>query len=450
MTETLPKGNTEGTEGATESPEQELFRALPCFFRVFRGCCFLLLVTALMAAQEKYPTKWNPEIARRPEVAAALKHIDDNRESHLREWITITEIPAPSKMEQKRAAYVRAEMEKAGLAGIESDEVGNLWGVRKGTGGGPTMVFAAHMDTVHPIETPLKVRREGNWLHAPGVFDNSASLANMLAALRAMNAAGMKTKGDVIFLATVQEELGLRGMRYWLERHREKTDLLVALDGNLGGISYGALGIWWTRYSYAGPGAHTMNSRGRPSPARAVARAILEIYDIPLPPPDAESTFIYNVGMFGGGKIFNGIPQEGFFTVDLRSTDPEALERVNRRIVEIAEAAAKKENLKLSVEVVQQNKAGGTRAQLEGKRRHPLVETAVDVLNYLQVGRSVQAIPSGSTDANIGVEMGIPSIATGRSMGRDQHTLSEAAEITSAAAGTKQIILLAAAMAELP
>lgn len=416
------------------------------------AAAFFLIFVAASAAQETYPTKWKPEIAKRQEIAAALKHVDDNREQHLREWITITEIPAPSKMEQKRAAYVRAEMEKAGLAGIQGDEAGNVWGVRRGTGGGPTVVFAAHLDTVHPLDTPIKVWREGNWLHAPGVFDNSASLANMLAALRAMNAAGVKTRGDVIFLATVQEELGLRGMRHWLERHRQQTDMLVALDGNLGSISYGALGIWWTRYRYTGPGAHTMNSRGRPSPARAVAHAILDIYAIPIPPPDAESTFIYNVGMFGGGKIFNGIPQEGFFTVDLRSTDPEALERANAQIRQIAEAAAQKEKVKLAIEVVQQNKAGGTRAQVEPRRRHPLVQTAVDVLTFLGAGRGrpVEALPSGSTDANIGVEMGLPAIATGRSFGRDQHTLSEASEIDSTATGTKQIVLLAAALAELP
>ncbi len=406
-------------------------------------------------AQEKYPTKWNEAIARRPEVAAALWYLDQHRDEQLQQWITITEIPAPSRMEQKRAAYLRQEMEKAGLAEIQQDEIGNLWGVRKGTGGGPALVFAAHMDTVHPADTPIRVRREGNWLHAPGVFDNSASLANMLAAARAMQAAGLQTKADVIFLATVQEELGLRGMRYWLERHRDRTGILIGLDGNLGDIHYGALGIRWTRYKYSGPGAHTMSSRGRPSPARAVSRAILNVYSIPLPPPDAEPTFIYNVGMLGGGKIFNSAPEEAYFTVDLRSTDPQTLERVDRQITALAEAAAQQENVKLEIERVQDNQAGGTRASLEPRRRHPLVQTAMDILDYLGVGklqgrgRRARAIPSGSTDANVGVELGLPAVSTGRSFGRDQHTLREASEIDSAYLGTKQIVLLAAALDEL-
>jgi hypothetical protein len=74
----------------------------------------------------------------------------------------------------------------------------------------------------------------------------------------------------------------------------------------------------------------------------------------------------------------------------------------------------------------------------------------VDVLRYLGVelpaGR--EAIPTGSTDANVGVVRGIPTVSVGRSRGGDQHTLSEWSDVPSAKIGTKQIILLAAALAE--
>ena len=80
-----------------------------------------------------------------------------------------------------------------------------------------------------------------------------------------------------------------------------------------------------------------------------------------------------------------------------------------------------------------------------------MVQSAVDVLRYLGVelpaGR--EASPSGSTDANVGVVRGIPSISVGRSRGGDQHTLSEWSDVPSAKIGTKQIILLTATMAEL-
>ncbi len=76
---------------------------------------FSLALFAGSSDQGKYPTKWNPDIPNTPEVKAALEYIDQTREEHLRQWITITEIPAPSKMEQQRGAYIRREMEKAGL-----------------------------------------------------------------------------------------------------------------------------------------------------------------------------------------------------------------------------------------------------------------------------------------------------------------------------------------------
>ena len=147
----------------------------------------------------------------------------------------------------------------------------------------------------------------------------------MLTSIRALASAEVRTKGDLIFVATVQEEIGLKGMQFWLERNRGKVDLLVALDGPLPVINYGALGIKWTRFVYTSPGAHTNDSRGKPNPAKAIARAIQTIYAIPLPPAGAESTAIFNVGMIGGGKIFNSISQESF-------TDPALLQELDNRI----------------------------------------------------------------------------------------------------------------------
>src|SRR6185295_5482694 len=161
------------------------------------------------SSQQKFPTKFTTNLVTQPKVAAALGHLDAHRDDQLKEWIRITETPAPSKMEEKRGAYFKAEFEKAGLTDVHFDEVGNCIGLRKGTGGGPTLVIGAHMDTVFPADTKLTVRRGGEKLYAPGILDDSASCAALLAAIRALNTAGVKTKGDIIFLATVREEIGL-------------------------------------------------------------------------------------------------------------------------------------------------------------------------------------------------------------------------------------------------
>jgi tripeptide aminopeptidase len=410
--------------------------------RLPRIAVLAVLAAAPLAAQQ-YPTAWDPAHLNRPDVKAALAHLEAGFPKQVDEWIHIAQMPGKSGHEQQRGAYVRAEMEKQGLR-VSVDSMGNVTGVRKGTGGGPTIVFAAHMDIVHSLETNTTVRRVGDTLHAPGIFDNSASVANMLATIRALNAAKVVTRGDLIFVGTVQEELGLRGMDYWFKTN-PRPDMLIAMDGGLGAVSYGALGIYWTRYRFKSAGAHTLRSRGMPTPVKALADAVQRIYAIqPAPLPNGA---VINIGQVHGGEIFNGIPQDLFFTVDLRTPDPALLDSLDRRITRIVQEAADREKVELVVEVEQKNGAGGTASMLEPARRHPLVQTAIDIQKQLDVDfgmpGAAEAIPSGSTDGNVGVVLGIPSIAIGRSQGGNQHTLTEWAHWPSALQGTKLTLLLA-------
>ncbi len=408
-----------------------------------------LAIVAPLTAQE-YPSKFSPEVARHPAVLDALAYIDTHFEEQVEEWIRITEIPGTSRHEAERAAYVRRELEALGLE-VHVDSIGNVVARRPGTGGGRTVVFAAHLDTVHPLETDLTVTRREGRLFAPGVYDNSASVTNMLAAARAMTAGGLTTKGDVVLIGTVQEELGLNGMHYWLGQNPAVPDMLVALDGGLGPVRYGALGIYWSRMVFRGAGSHTNYSRGKPHPARAAAQCILDIYEVPLPEPDAPVGAVYNVGMLRGGHVVNAIAQEVSFTVDLRTVDPVLLAQLDTAIVSACGAAAAAGEVEFHREWIQRNEAGGTPEQLADRRAHPLVQTAVDILRFLgyDMGDRPPARASGSTDANAGVLRGIPSISVGRARGGEQHTLSEWADVASAKIGTKQIVLLVAALAEL-
>src|SRR3954467_7266484 len=131
--------------------------------------CFLFSAATPAWAQSDW---FQPALLERADVKKAMQSIDDRSSAIVDEWIRLVEIPAPSRQEQVRARYVRAEMEKLGLSDIRVDDMSNVSGVRKGTGGGPTVVFAAHTDTVFPEGTELKVRRDGDILRAPGVGDD--------------------------------------------------------------------------------------------------------------------------------------------------------------------------------------------------------------------------------------------------------------------------------------
>lgn len=384
----------------------------------------------------------------RADVKSAMALLEKNFPKQVEEWIALTEMPGKSGQETKRGAYVKAMFEKEGLKPT-IDSIGNVIAVRKGTGGGPTIAIMAHIDVVFPNETDKKVRRSGDTLFAPGVGDNTASVANMLATLRTMNATKFTSKGDLIFIATTQEEVGLRGAEYWLA-HNKAPDLLIVPDGAYGSVSYGALGIYWTKYVFTSPGAHTLASRGRPTPVRAVAEAIDKLYQLQFPAlPDGA---VMNIGQIHGGNIYNSVPQELYFTVDLRSSDPALIDSLDRTITRVTQEVADRQKVGLRVEVEQKNKAGGTAKMLEGARAHPLVQTAIDINRALGISTGMpgaqEAVATGATDANPGVVRKIPSIAIGGSKASGAHQLSEYALASTALPSTKLLYLLTATFAD--
>jgi len=375
-----------------------------------------------------------------------------NESAIVDEWIRLTEIPAPSGMELARADYVRGELQKLGLTDIRTDEMLNVSGVRKGTGQGPSVVFAAHLDTVFPAATDVKVRRDGDVLRAPGISDDTGNVVALLEAFRALDRAGIQTKGDLVFLATTQEELGLKGARYWLTHAQPKPDMFVALDEDSDTVTYGALRIGMMKFYFSAPSVHTLYSRDAPSPSKAVARAIEAVYAIPLPPLAADMGGrrlpVVNVGMLGGGTVTNAIPGEAWFTVDLRSLDTATQDRLRTAVTEAARQAADAEHVDFRVEHAGVGQDYSKSLPKEQRLAHPLVKTAVDAANYFRRPGSASVAPLdfGSTDANIAVSLGIPAIATGALISANQHQLEENAVASSIVPGIRQLISLAVAL----
>jgi tripeptide aminopeptidase len=408
----------------------------------------LLLSASALCAQ----TSWfQPALLEKPEVKKALQSVDGRATDIVDEWIRVVEIPAPSGKEQARAKYIRAEMEKLGLTEIRTDDMYNVSGVRKGTGGGPTVVFAAHTDTVFPEGTDLKVKREGDILRAPGVGDDTSNLMATLEMFRALNRGGIQTKGDLIFLASVQEELGLLGAKHWLETSGYKPDMFVAADLSSDQVWYGALRINQFKFFYTSPGAHTLESRGAPSPAKAVAKAITALYEIPLPPvAEGLGTFklpTLNVGMLGGGTVVNAVPREAWFTVDLRSLDSATQDKLESVVVSTARRIAGEEGVGFRMEQkmgIDYSKALPQKERLN----HSVVQTALAASNYFRKPGPPQIVANdlGSTDANIAVSMGIPAVAVGATLERMPHRLEEYTEASSIVPGVKSFIVLAIAL----
>jgi tripeptide aminopeptidase len=217
--------------------------------------------------------------------------------------------------------------------------------------------------------------------------------------------------------------------------------MVLALDDDLGKVHYGAIGFGGGRVVFRGPGAHTMQSKGVANPNLAVAKAVQRICEIPVPGSPPERWTVINVGMIGGGKVRNAVSQESFLAVDLRSANQEELLKARAAIREACEAAARETGTKVSFELNEAEKA----SQLPGAADSSLVKTLVDILRYLAVP-GIEVDPCGSTEANAGIELGIPSVNIGRTYGVQKHSLEEEADIEGLFTAQKQLVLLLASL----
>src|SRR5205807_8513667 len=240
-------------------------------------------------------------ISTRPDVKAANDYIDQNHDRILREWIAITEVNAPSGHEQQRAKYIEGLLRSYHLD-VHYDSAGNLTAVRKGTGGGPVIVFDAHMDTVFQPGLQIKATIRDGEIYAPGIGDDTRNIEALLATIRALNEAKIKTKGDLVFVFTVQEETTMNGAKAYVSENKGKIDQYIALDGGYEGFTYAGIGINWYRHHFIGPGGHTRSRTPPYSASLPLARAISRIYELKVPSNPSSNL---NIGMLGGSEVVN-------------------------------------------------------------------------------------------------------------------------------------------------
>ncbi|HEX6729714.1 MAG TPA: M20/M25/M40 family metallo-hydrolase [Pyrinomonadaceae bacterium] len=374
------------------------------------------------------------------QVQEANEYIDKNRDEILKEWIAITEINAPSKQEQERAKYIEGLLRKYQLQDIRYDAAGNLIAVRKGTGGGPVVVIDSHLDTV--FQPGLKIKatvREGR-VYAPGVGDDTRNIEAMLATIRALDAAKIRTKGDLIFLFTTDEEAGMSGAKTFTKENKGKVDYYIALDGGFEGFTYAGIGINWYRHHFIGPGGHTRSRTPPYSATLPLSRAIQRIHDLRVPTNPSSNL---NIGMLGGSEVVNAKASDAWFTVDLRSTSNEVIADLEKQIAAILEEEAKRAGMTIKTDVISTSPA----AVLPGNRDSQLVKIAEAV--HRALGFDPPITNAGSNNASVALLEGISAISTGAGPCRDAHALTENCEIEPLYKGIKKVMLLGVALAGL-
>jgi acetylornithine deacetylase/succinyl-diaminopimelate desuccinylase-like protein len=399
----------------------------------------ILILSILPNVFAQAPADYVKSVQDDPRVKAAFDLIDKDRDAILREWIAITEINAPSKQEQARARYIESLLRKHRLE-IRYDSAGNLIATRKGTGGGPVTVFDAHLDTV--FQPGLKIKatvREGR-VYAPGIGDDTRNIEALLATIRALDAAQIKTKGDLVFLFTTDEEAGMTGAKQYTKDNKGKVDYYIALDGGYEGFTYAGIGINWYRHHFIGPGGHTRSRTPPYSATLPLARAIARIYELKVPSNPSSNL---NIGMLGGSEVVNAKASDAWFTVDLRSTSNEVIADLETKIAAILDEEAKRAGVTVKTDVISASPA----AVLPGNRDSNLVKIAEAV--HRAMGFDPPIGNAGSNNSSAALLQGITSISTGAGPCSDSHALTENCEIDPLYRGIKKILLLEVALAGL-
>jgi acetylornithine deacetylase/succinyl-diaminopimelate desuccinylase-like protein len=370
------------------------------------------------------------EIVASASFKAAVAAYEKDFDRFVAELIQLTEIPAPPFGEKARGEAFAKLLKDAGLENVETDPEGNVIGLRRGKGKGPLLAVAAHLDTVFPEGTDVRVKRSGTRLIAPGIGDDTRGLAFVLAFARAIRDAKVETESDMLIIGNVGEEGqgDLRGVRYLFNKGvwKDKIGRFITVDGgNLDIVTNGGLGSLRYRVTFKGPGGHSWGAFGQVSPAFAMGNAIAKLGKVVVPKQPKVS---YNVGVVSGGTSVNSIPFEVMMEIDMRSVSPVELRKIDAEFKRIVAEAVDEENATRATtfgRITYEMKLIGERPSGITSPDAPI---ARQIAATMKVFDKVPIWDTNSTDANIPISLGIPALAISRnsaSKGGRGHSLDE-------------------------
>jgi acetylornithine deacetylase/succinyl-diaminopimelate desuccinylase-like protein len=410
------------------------------------------LPTIPATAQSADPSQSIRELAEHAALRRAFAAIDELEATTIADHLTLTEIAAPPFMEERRAERFAALLREAGADSVWIDEVGNVIALRRGRVGNRTVAMDAHLDTVFPEGTDVRVRRRGDTLFAPGIGDDTRGLSVVATVLRALNAANVETQANVLFTGTVGEEgLGdLRGVKQLFGENGLGIDAWIGIDGvDPRRIVHRGLGSHRYRVTFKGPGGHSWGAFGLGNPHHALGLAVENFVQLADPYTATGPRTSYNVGRIGGGTSVNSIPFESWMEIDMRSVSPERLVGVDALLQRSVREALEEANglrrsgdeLTVEIEMI------GDRPSGEVAVDAPLVQHALAATRHFDLEPNLTV---SSTNANIPIALGIPAITIGSGgAGNGGHSLNEWWVNDRGSLGVKRALLILAAEAGL-
>ena len=342
--------------------------------------------------------------------------------------IKLTEIEAPPFKEQNRAIEFKHMIEEIGIDSVWIDLEGNVVGLLKGQEGTRTVGLDAHLDTVFPEGTDVKVRIKNDTLYAPGIADDSRGLSMLLTILKTIRNNDIALRDNLLFIGSVGEEgLGdLRGVKYLFRNGASKIDSWISIDGgSIGRVNNKGLGSYRYRVTFIGPGGHSWGSFGLVNPHHALGKAIQLFVNSADNYTSKGPKTSYNIGIIKGGTSINSIPFESIMEVDIRSVDPNRLDEMEKILQNSVKEALDDQNnrKRMGDNLTYVIDKIGNRPSGELSPSLPLVQRAMAVTKHFGV---TPRLTRGSTNSNIPISLGIPSVTIGRGgKGGNIHSLAE-------------------------
>ena len=394
------------------------------------------------ASPHLYRQNSAPLLSENPQVRVALEWFARHLTAINDEQIRLTEIPAPSFQESARAAAIKSMLASAGL-NVQLDKTGNVIGELRGANEKEVIMISAHLDTVFPPGTDVKVRRDANRMSAPGISDNGTGLAALVALARALHEAHIKPDCTILFAADVGEEGegNLRGMRALVDSYRSRLKAVIALDGSgTEHITTKALASRRLEVLITGPGGHSWSDFGMPNPINALVRGSVRFINTKVP-TTPRTTF--NLGQVEGGTSVNSIPFEARLKVDIRSESEDELVRLETALRDCVAAGVRDE-----MESARDRSKGKLdwKVDLLGSRPGGELPADSPLLAALRAADEFTAnqsrIERSSTDANIPLSIGIDAISIGAGgNGGGAHSLQEWYEPAGRELGLQRALL---------
>lgn len=368
------------------------------------------------------------KLTRNKKVKKAFNYIIDIEEKTNKNLIELTEIEAPPFKEEKRAKEFAKRLQLAGLENVWIDSIGNVIGFLKGSIGNKNIAINAHIDTVFPEGTDVRVQVRNDTLYAPGIGDDTRGLAMLLTIAETIKMNNIEPVNNIIFIGTVGEEgLGdLRGVRYLFENNNPTIDSWIAIDGgSIGRVNNQALGSYRYEVVFDGPGGHSWGAFGLVNPHHALGYGIKNFIEKADLYTSSGPKTSYNVGVISGGTSINSIPFESSMLIDIRSIEPNRLDDMEEILFNSMQKALKEQNemkrsgsdLTLTINKI------GNRPSGKVEESVPLIQRTIAATQYMGVE---PRLTIGSTDSNIPISIGVPAVTIGRGgEGGGAHSLDE-------------------------